>query len=122
MASPVTVPIGRLHKVDGISVVVAAVVVTDDDMTLHMTLQPCPESLLDWWFDPQVWRVDDGLGTPYEFTAGGSRGNDQACHASCTWTPAPPTVAVRVTFEARKRQAVVLSQWVSMAHYRDRAG
>ena len=121
MPPSVTVPIGRLHRVDGFAVIVALVVVTEDDMTLHMTLQPCPNALLDWLDDPKTWRVDDGLGTVYRLKAGGSHGSDDACQASLTWAPAPPSTVGRVTFEASRSETVVLSQWVNVAYYRETA-
>ncbi len=116
----VTVPIGRLHQVDGIAVIVALVVMTEDDMTLHMTLQPCPNSFLDWWDDPRTWRVDDGLGTTYTLKGASSSGSDEGCHASLTWVPAPPSAVGSLTFEAFRSDGVVLSQWANIAYYRER--
>lgn len=123
MTTVTTIPIGRLFKVEALSVIIAVVVVTDDDMTLHMTLQPCPQTFLDWWFHPDVWRVDDGLGTPYRLMEAGSRGgcDGEACQASMTWTPSPPSAVERVTFEARRGDNVVLSQWANIEYYRSRA-
>lgn len=115
MAALTAIPIGRLHVVDRLSVILAVVLFTEDAVTLHMTVQPCVDDALEGWLnDPTAWHVTDNLGTVYRIKAAGSRGNDLACQASMTWQPSSPLAASSLTFEAVIDGMLVLSERVDL--------
>lgn len=120
MTAETSIPLGHLHKVDGVNAVLALVILTDGALTLHMTLQPCTDEFLDGWFGhPKAWLVTDDAGTAYKITNAHSRGNDGACYHSMTWAPAPPASAAWVKFEAVNEGAVALSERVNLEPRRE---